>query len=109
MNMKQTQKKKKFSSKPNNKNGLSTILKVGDGVLHQKSPKGDVTLIHENDTRHVYKLDRIAAEFWTLIDGKRSLATIVKRLERKHRVSSDVLAAEARKLIAKLERARLVR
>lgn len=115
--MRQTQSKKKFSSKSNKDAkpsvgltlDLKKILKIGVGVLHQKTAKGDVTLILEKDTSHVFRLNHVAAELWTLIDGKRSLGAIVKRLGKKHRVSSEILEQKSHQLILKLERAGLVR
>lgn len=65
-----------------------------------------VTFILNNNTFQVYEIKGVAADIWNLLDGQRSLTSIIKTM--KNSLSCSGMGEETKYLIKKLETLELV-
>lgn len=70
--------------------------------------KGIVTIIRMDNDRNFFQLDRVAAEFWNLIDGKRTVGQICHLLMKKHAPPQKVLEREVTRLLQDLRKNKLI-
>lgn len=68
---------------------------------HDAIEKKVTVLVFDNPKYH-FVLDGVAAEFWALIDGKRSLLKIIAELAQKHRMQEAFMRTKTLQLVTKL-------
>lgn len=73
------------------------------GLLIRKDHKGSVAILNVENEENFYMIDGIAAEFWQMINGKKSLHQIKKALITKHRPPLQEFERELAKCLKKLE------
>lgn len=87
----------------------SELVLSRDEVISRSNPDRTVTIMRFDDDEHFFVLDGIAAELWSMIDGKRSLERIKDALIQKHRPPRERFARDVANLIRSLMREQLVR
>jgi hypothetical protein len=61
------------------------VLRRAPQVIARKNADGTVGVMRLEDESHYFVLDKIAAEFWEMINGKRTLGAIRDALAKRHR------------------------
>jgi len=84
------------------------VLKRSPKLISRKNNDGTVAVMSIESDDCIFSLDGIAAEFWMLIDGKRSVEKICKDLIKKHDPPLARFEKDVQKLIKSLRDARLI-
>ena len=61
--------------------------------------QSDAVIVRLDNDRNFYKLTDVAAEFWNLLDGKKSASEICDKLAQQHRVPEGSFDKDARTLV----------
>ena len=85
-----------------------SIYRHSDEVISRKNPDGSVSIMHFDNERYFFSITGIAAEFWSLLDGKRTIPNLQERLAKKHKVAPEKLSHPVQKLIRELTKEKLV-
>jgi hypothetical protein len=85
-----------------------SVFKVSTDVFWKKNLDGTVAVLPLQSDECFYTLDAIAAEFWTLLDGKRSVADIKQKLAKKHKISIDYFDKEITQLLAEMKKLQII-
>jgi hypothetical protein len=86
----------------------SAVLSKSNDVLSRKNFDGSVAVLHLLNDEYFFTLDGIAAEFWTMIDGRTPLDEIKSRLIEKHKPPVKRFEADVQKLITNLRNKELI-
>ncbi len=97
----------KKTSKSKNMNA-ATVLKPAGEVLCRKNPDGGVSILHLGQDDVFYALDGVSAEFWSLLNGRDSIASITDRLKKKYNPPAGQIEKDVKKLVEDLMKEELV-
>lgn len=95
----------KKSTKPT-KRFVPTVEK---GVLFRKNADGQIAIMRIDNEESFYTLSEIAADFWTMIDGKSSVDQIKEKLVKKHAPPLARFEKDLAKLITQLKKEKLIK
>jgi len=98
--------KKKPSSKVKSKaksSDTATPKRTAD-ILFRRNEKNEILIMHLEELESYYCIDGIAADFWELIDGKRSTDEICGILAKRHEEDQAYIASNAKKLLTQLKK-----
>ena len=99
---------KKPPPKASKKIAPDTVVRCAKDVLARKNSDGTVAIMRLDEDSYYYTLSDIAAEFWSLIDGKSSIGAIKERLMAKYSPPAGIFDRDVAKLLSSLESARLI-
>ncbi len=86
----------------------SVIPALQESIISRVNPDKTVSIISLELDDFCYSLDGVAAEFWTLIDGKRSLKVIKSSITKKHSPPKEQFEADVSRLLEVLEKENLI-
>ena len=81
------------------------VLKVSKDVFWRKNFDGTVAILPLDNDECFYTVDAVAAEFWLLVDGKRTVTKIKQLLCKKHKTAEGYFDKDVAKLLADLKKA----
>lgn len=87
---------------------FSRVPKRASGVLARTNPDHSLSLLHLDRDEKVYLIDGIAAEVFTMIDGRRSIAEIRAVVTQKHSPPREELDRDLTKFFRWLDREALI-
>jgi hypothetical protein len=93
---------------PSIQDPTSGVPKKSSSVISRRNPDGTFALMHLEQEEHLFSLDGIAAEFWDLMDSRRSLEQIKRLLIQKHSPPLKRFELDLSKLIKSLRKADLI-
>lgn len=79
-----------------------TILEVSSDIVSRKNQDGTVVLMRMDDSELFYKIDGIAAEFFSQIDGKKNLESLLQGMVEKHKAHEMQLVKDINSFVKKL-------
>ena len=82
--------------------------KKAPDILQKENKDGSVTVLNVLDEDYYFIIDAIAAEFWKMVDGKKSVSDIKKALINKHRPPPQAFERGLKACIKKLEKHQLI-
>ena len=88
---------------------LAAVPRLAEGVLHRKSADGIVVVMHLNDAGYFFQIDAIAADIWHQIDGKRSLAEILRRVAKGLKIRPALIEARTKSFMNDLLSEKLIK
>lgn len=85
------------------------IYRRCDGIMYRETQvKGEYVIMSLDNYKYYYKVDAVAAKVWKLLDGRRPMEKIVKRLEKETSIASKDLRKHTQKLVGALLKAKLI-
>jgi hypothetical protein len=88
--------------------GGSQVYRKCPDVLGRMNRLGEVAVLHFGQGERYFKIDGLAAEVWTLIDGSTDLGEIKSTLHGKYEISPSFLNRSLTRFISKLQRLELI-
>jgi len=101
-------KRKKSPSTPKKRTAPDEILSRAEHTFNRSNKGNSVVIVRLDNDAYFFRLDDVAAEFWNLIDGKRTVTQICKLIQRKHAPPPDVLDRAVKLLLKDLKQHRLI-
>jgi hypothetical protein len=86
-----------------------TIVTKAKDLFSRQDSEQSVIIIALNDEEKFFTLDKLAAELWNLIDGKRSLGKIESMLADRYDIEPEFFWKGASKVLKDLQKHNLVR
>ena len=87
---------------------LGSVLKVNENVISRRNSDNTFSIISIDNEENYFSLDGVAAEFWSMIDGKNSVQNISKKLFSKYDYSAKDFNASVEKLLKDLLKSKLI-
>lgn len=87
---------------------ISRRLHRSPDVLARRAQDGVISVLRLDDDRYFYQIDGIAAEFWQLMNGKRTLEQIKRKLILKHKPPLARFEQSVTRFLADLRREKLI-
>lgn len=95
--------------KPKTKSGTeSVIFRKAEGILDRQHEDGSVTILHFNNEDNYFTADAVAAEFWNMLDGKKTLTQIKESLIKKHKPPVEVFEEQLDSFLKSLQKHGLI-
>lgn len=115
-------KKKKTKGKPQRRkdksksfgrpHGVATLFSrvpvVPSVVLSRKNHDGSVAIMHYDREEYFFRLDKLSAEVWSLVDGRRSISDIKTILTTRYDLPEKRFSSDVSKLFSRLKREGLI-
>lgn len=79
-----------------------------EGVMTDSATKKNHFYILSSNSGKVFEVDQLAAEFCENVDGRSSVADLLKQLAVRHRIQSQDIQEEARALVIDLKKNKLI-
>jgi hypothetical protein len=101
--------KTNLKSKTQFETALTSVYELNRDALFRAAPNGKVFAILTHDMGAFFQIEGIAAQLWSLFDGKTPANKLVKKLKVKKSVSQAEVLKSAAQLIASFEKNNLIK
>lgn len=92
----------KAVAKVNSVSGPQEFFQRKREVIFRDNPEGEISILKLSDSKNYFKLDSWAAKFWTLLDGKQSLNSIIAQIVKQSGLSEADVRGEVQSLVQEL-------
>ena len=99
---------KKSATSKKNKVSDDSIINLQESIISRVNPDKTVSIVNIELDDTCYSLDGIAAEIWTLINGKNSVSKIKSNIMKKHKPPTILFEKDFNKFLSKLTNENLV-
>lgn len=87
---------------------FAAVPRVPTDVISRRDTAGNITIMRLDDEEDFFTLDGIAAEMWTLVDGKQSLESIREKLIKKFTPPESLFDRDLTKMLGELAQEKLI-
>jgi hypothetical protein len=91
------------------KSAVSSPPKKSKDILIRKNSDGTITAMRLDNDRYFVRLDGIAAELWSMIDGRTSLEKIKEKIIQRHQPPLRRFESDVKRLMKNLVREKLLK
>lgn len=90
------------------KKAETVVFKKASDILERDIGDGTIAVLNVFDEMHYFIIDAIAAEFWSMIDGRKNLLQITEALIKKHQPPTRDFERGLKLCIQNLEKHHLI-